>query len=168
MSGATAIIVAIIGSVGAGVVYLWQKAEDRRERYRSEKQEIFKDYLRSMRRVVSCAMSAAVQKDGEALDALFKVTQEHENILDLFELYSDDSLRMLSLPLEQALLNWRDGLLNGKDEEALNIYRDTYLRHRIEIVKKMRADLFAGVEKPPAKAFMHWLRSALGIGHKPE
>jgi hypothetical protein len=165
VTGFLGIVAALVTVVGGGIVYLWQKAEDRRERYRAEKQEIFKNYLRSMRNVISRAVDAKVHDDGERLMAFNEATREHEHLRDLFELYASSASREIAVALESALNEWHHALLTPDAAEKPDKLAE-YFRYRASLVEQMRTELFDSIEEKSFFALYSWLRGAVSRGAK--
>ena len=137
------VFVALIGSVAAGLVYVWQKSADRREKFRTEKQEAFRDYLRSFRDVVNAQMG--LKAGTSDMGNLIEVVDRHNHITDTFDLYASEDIRKQAWEVDTALLSWREEMSKG-DFEKSNL--KPYLKARNELVNAMRHELFGNINKP--------------------
>jgi len=152
VSALVTVVVALIGSIGAGLVYIWQKSVDRKEKYRSEKQAVYKGYLGSLRRVMDATISVkATKNDVETLTEYNAATRDHNDHSDLLDLYSSKEIQSISIELEKALLEWRKSIESGQpgDEPLAN-----YFGSRHKLVAAMRRDLFGDLENPKTAGFL--------------
>ena len=157
MSGFITVLIAVIGTVGAAILYVFQKGMDRREQHRAEKQKAYQNYLASLRKVVSCEVEHKVS--GSYGDKYRDALLDHDNHSDALELYASEAVRELSLGLERSLLEWRR---TTSDSSSWDHVTHQYFHARNQITNAMKDDLFGG-SSIWYKSFLNCLREKITV-----
>jgi hypothetical protein len=141
VSGYWSIVIALITLVGGALVYVWQRSADRKERVREERQIVYLDYLKSIRKLL-CIFPINIEDSCER-NALREAILVHEDYFDVLEIYASDTVIAAALQFEANFDEITRVIMEGGSfEETQEIVEELFSK-RHEIVETMRSEVFS-------------------------